>query len=83
MYHTRNRPLCVLQRFFTIAEEKSMRIVYPCQRRQTRQQRPRSRQGLAVAKLITHHYPLAEADTAFQEFAAGRTGKVLLRYDKG
>ncbi len=41
------------------------------------------RQGLAVEKLITHHYPLAEADTAFQEFAAGRTGKVLLRYDGG
>lgn len=39
------------------------------------------RQGLAVEKLITHHFPLAEADTAFQEFAARRTGKVLLRYE--
>lgn len=36
------------------------------------------RQGLAVTSLITHHYPLAEADVAFREFAAGRTGKVLL-----
>ncbi len=41
------------------------------------------RQGLAVEKLITHHFPLAEADSAFREFAAGRTGKVLLRYDNG
>lgn len=39
------------------------------------------RRGLAVEKLITHHFPLADADTAFREFAAGRTGKVLLRYD--
>ncbi len=36
------------------------------------------RQGLAVTSLITDHYPLAEAATAFQEFAAGRTGKVIL-----
>jgi len=35
------------------------------------------RQGLAVTSLITHHYPLAEAATAFGEFAAGRTGKVI------
>jgi threonine dehydrogenase-like Zn-dependent dehydrogenase len=38
------------------------------------------RQGLAVEKLITHHYPLADVETAFREFAAGRTGKVLLHY---
>jgi len=36
------------------------------------------RQGLPVESLITHRYPLAEADEAFREFAAGRTGKVLL-----
>ncbi|CAN5695863.1 2,3-butanediol dehydrogenase [soil metagenome] len=35
------------------------------------------RQGLAVTNLITDHYPLGEAATAFQEFAAGRTGKVI------
>lgn len=38
------------------------------------------RQGLAVEKIITHHFPLAKADAAFRDFAAGRTGKVLLRY---
>lgn len=37
-------------------------------------------QGLGVQQLITHHFPLTEADRAFREFAAGRTGKVLLRY---
>ena len=31
-----------------------------------------------IADLVTHRYPLAEADLAFREFAAGRTGKVLL-----
>ncbi len=36
------------------------------------------RQGLAAEHLITHRYPLAEADSAFAEFAAGKTGKVLL-----
>jgi len=42
------------------------------------------RQGLDAASLITHHYPLAEADTAYREFAAGRTGKVALTYpDEG
>ena len=42
------------------------------------------RQGLAVDSLITHHYPLAEADAAYREFAAGRTGKVALLYtDEG
>jgi propanol-preferring alcohol dehydrogenase len=36
------------------------------------------RQGLPITKLITHRFPLADGNTAFQEFAAGRTGKVLL-----
>jgi threonine dehydrogenase-like Zn-dependent dehydrogenase len=36
------------------------------------------RRGLPVARLITHRFPLAEAETAFREFAAGRTGKVVL-----
>lgn len=39
------------------------------------------RQGLAVERLITHHYPLADAESAFREFAAGRTGKVLLHFE--
>lgn len=37
------------------------------------------RQGLAVEKLVTHTFPLAAGDQAFREFAAGRTGKVLLK----
>ncbi len=36
------------------------------------------REGLPAASLITHRYPLAEAEEAFREFAAARTGKVLL-----
>lgn len=36
--------------------------------------------GLPAGDLITHRYPLAEADAAFREFAAGRTGKVALLY---
>jgi threonine dehydrogenase-like Zn-dependent dehydrogenase len=36
------------------------------------------RRGLAVAKLITHQFPLAEADKAYREFVAGNTGKVIL-----
>lgn len=36
------------------------------------------RRELAVAKLITHHFPLAEADAAYREFVAGATGKVIL-----
>lgn len=36
------------------------------------------RQGLPVEKLITHTFPLTAGDHAFAEFAAGRTGKVLL-----
>jgi threonine dehydrogenase-like Zn-dependent dehydrogenase len=39
------------------------------------------RQGLPVESLITHHYPLEAGDEAFREFAAGRTGKVLLVMD--
>ena len=38
------------------------------------------RNGLQVDSLITHRFPLEEAQTAFTEFDAGRTGKVLLTY---
>ncbi len=37
------------------------------------------RDGLDVAKLITHQFPLSEADKAFDQFSRGLTGKVLLR----
>jgi len=37
------------------------------------------RNGLAIGKLITHQFPLGEADTAFDLFSRGLTGKVLLR----
>src|SRR5690606_3873823 len=36
------------------------------------------RQGLDVAKLITHRFQLSQADEAFRAFDAGLTGKVLL-----
>jgi len=36
------------------------------------------RRGLDAESLITHRYPLAAGDEAFREFAAARTGKVLL-----
>lgn len=36
------------------------------------------RRGLEVEKLITHRYPVSDGARAFQEFASGRTGKVLL-----
>jgi threonine dehydrogenase-like Zn-dependent dehydrogenase len=36
------------------------------------------RQGLDVAGLITHRFPLAEIDQAFATFASGQTGKVVL-----
>jgi len=36
------------------------------------------RRGLPVAKLITDHFPLAEAQTAFTKFANGQAGKVML-----
>lgn len=41
------------------------------------------RQGLPVEKLITHTFPGREGDRAFAEFAAGRTGKVLLEWSNG
>jgi threonine dehydrogenase-like Zn-dependent dehydrogenase len=37
------------------------------------------RNGLRVQDLVSHTYPIDEAPTAFAEFAAGRTAKVLLR----
>ena len=36
------------------------------------------RNGCRVADLITHAFPLADAQRAFQAFAAGETGKALL-----
>jgi threonine dehydrogenase-like Zn-dependent dehydrogenase len=36
------------------------------------------RRGLVVDDLITHRFPLAEADAAFATFAAGESGKVLI-----
>ncbi len=36
------------------------------------------REGLPVANLVTHRYPFEQAGEAFREFAAGRTGKVIL-----
>lgn len=41
------------------------------------------RQGLAVEKLSTHTFAGAEGDRAFAEFAARRTGKVLLEWGSG
>ena len=38
------------------------------------------RDGLAVAKLVTHTFPLERAQEAYEAFAAGRTGKVVLTY---
>lgn len=37
-----------------------------------------ARRGLQVGKLVTHTWPLAEAATAYREFAAGRVGKPAL-----
>ncbi|MCY4062049.1 MAG: zinc-binding dehydrogenase [Chloroflexi bacterium] len=37
------------------------------------------RNGLDVARMITHQFPLAEAPAAFELFIRGQTGKVLLR----
>lgn len=37
------------------------------------------RNGLRVGDLISHQFPLADAATAYAEFAAGNTAKVLLR----
>ena len=39
------------------------------------------RQGLPVERLITHHFPFEQADAAYREFAAARTGKVLLVWE--
>jgi len=36
-------------------------------------------EGLRVADLVTNTYPLEEAGAAFEEFAAGTSGKILLR----
>ena len=36
------------------------------------------RSGLAIDRLITHRFPLTEADEAFRLMAAGQTGKVIL-----
>jgi threonine dehydrogenase-like Zn-dependent dehydrogenase len=38
------------------------------------------RQGLRLHDLITDQLPFTEAATAYAQFAAGRTGKVLLRF---
>ncbi len=38
------------------------------------------RAGAPIVKLITHHFPLAEAAEAYRAMAAGETGKVLLHY---
>ena len=37
------------------------------------------RDGLNVAKMITHQFPLADAPAAFEVFDRGQAGKVLLR----
>lgn len=37
-----------------------------------------NRQGLTVSDLITHRFPLAATPTAYELFARGETGKVLL-----
>lgn len=41
------------------------------------------RQGLAAEGLITHRFPLEEAQEAFRCFAAGETGKVVLQPTAG
>ena len=40
------------------------------------------RQGLRLLDLITHRYPLTEAGAAFETFASGQSGKVLLQFDR-
>ena len=37
------------------------------------------RRGLAVEKLVTHHFPLAHIGDAYAAFAAGRVGKPAIR----
>ncbi|MBQ6471866.1 MAG: zinc-binding dehydrogenase [Victivallales bacterium] len=38
------------------------------------------RKGLDVSSLITHRFPFAEAQAAYDLFAAGKAGKVMLTY---
>jgi threonine dehydrogenase-like Zn-dependent dehydrogenase len=40
------------------------------------------RTGLPVQDLVSHTYPFAKAPEAFAEFAAGKTAKVLLRWQE-
>ncbi len=40
------------------------------------------RKGLAVEKLVSHRFPFSEAAAAFQTFASGSSGKVLLEFGK-
>lgn len=39
------------------------------------------REGFPIRKLITHEFPFTSAQEAYDLFAAGKTGKVLLTYD--
>jgi len=39
------------------------------------------RAGLAYEKLVTHVFPVEKAQTAFDTFASGESGKVVLTYD--
>ena len=39
------------------------------------------RTGLRFADLVTHRFPLADAQQAFHLFAGGRTGKVMFTWD--
>ena len=39
------------------------------------------RTGLRFADLVTHRFPLAEAQQAFDLFAGGRTGKAMFTWD--
>ena len=36
------------------------------------------RRGLPIGRMITDHFPLADAQTAFSKFANGQAGKVML-----
>jgi threonine dehydrogenase-like Zn-dependent dehydrogenase len=36
------------------------------------------RRGLPIGRMITDHFPLLEAQTAFRKFANGQAGKVML-----
>jgi len=38
-----------------------------------------ARQGLRIEELVTHRFPLGEAEKAFHLFSSGQTGKVILR----